>query len=79
MDGHFAPFRTVAGGVAAVLTRHSPAAARMNAFYWRLFGGDMHAENPGRWKSQSRAATFFAVFPAEAGFWPVTRFPSTTA
>lgn len=32
--------------VAAILTRHAPAAARMNAFYWRLFGGDVHAEYP---------------------------------
>lgn len=30
--------------VASILTRHAPAAARMNAFYWRLFGGDIHAE-----------------------------------
>ncbi|KZM75203.1 serine/threonine protein phosphatase [Nocardia terpenica] len=33
--------------VAAILTRHAPAAARMNAFYWKLFGGDIHAEYPG--------------------------------
>lgn len=33
--------------VAAMLARHAPAAARMNAFYWRLFGGDVHAEYPG--------------------------------
>lgn len=33
--------------VAAILTRHAPAAAKMNAFYWRLFGGDIHAEYPG--------------------------------
>lgn len=32
--------------VAAILTRHAPAAARMNAFYWKLFGGDVHAEYP---------------------------------
>lgn len=32
--------------VAAILTRHAPAAAKMNAFYWRLFGGDIHAEYP---------------------------------
>lgn len=32
-------------GVAAILTRHAPAAAKMNAFYWKLFGGD-HAEYP---------------------------------
>ncbi|MGQ4615603.1 serine/threonine protein phosphatase [Nocardia sp. R7R-8] len=30
--------------VAAILTRHAPAAAKMNAFYWKLFGGDIHAE-----------------------------------
>ncbi|MBK1783437.1 serine/threonine protein phosphatase [Prauserella cavernicola] len=30
--------------VAAILARHAPAAARMNGFYWRLFGGDVHAE-----------------------------------
>ncbi|MCU1688011.1 MAG: hypothetical protein JWQ81_8750 [Amycolatopsis sp.] len=33
--------------VAAILTRHAPAAARMNSFYWKLFGGDLHAEYPG--------------------------------
>ncbi|MGW9195290.1 serine/threonine protein phosphatase [Micromonospora chersina] len=33
--------------VAALLTRHAPAAARMNAFYWRLFGGEVRAEYPG--------------------------------
>jgi hypothetical protein len=33
--------------VAAILTRHAPAAATMNSFYWRLFGGDVHAEYPG--------------------------------
>jgi hypothetical protein len=33
--------------VAAILTRHAPAAARMNSFYWSLFGGDVHAEYPG--------------------------------
>lgn len=32
--------------VAEILTRHAPAAARMNAFYWKLFGGDVHAEYP---------------------------------
>ncbi|MGW0004024.1 BUD32 family EKC/KEOPS complex subunit [Nocardia grenadensis] len=33
--------------VASILTRHAPAAARMNAFYRKLFGGDIHAEYPG--------------------------------
>jgi hypothetical protein len=33
--------------VAAVLARHAPAAARMNGFYWKLFGGDVRAEYPG--------------------------------
>ncbi|MFD5178722.1 serine/threonine protein phosphatase [Nocardia sp. NPDC058379] len=32
--------------VAAILARHAPAAAKMNAFYWKLFGGDVHAEYP---------------------------------
>ncbi|MGH3748322.1 MAG: serine/threonine protein phosphatase [Micromonosporaceae bacterium] len=32
--------------VAAILTRHAPVAARMNGFYWKLFGGDVHAEYP---------------------------------
>jgi hypothetical protein len=32
--------------VAAILTRHAPAAAKMNAFYWKLFGGEIHAEYP---------------------------------
>lgn len=33
--------------VASILTRHAPAAERMNSFYWSLFGGDVHAEYPG--------------------------------
>ncbi|MFX0576096.1 serine/threonine protein phosphatase [Nocardia nepalensis] len=33
--------------VAAIMTRHAPAAAKMNAFFWRLFDGDIHAEYPG--------------------------------
>jgi len=33
--------------VAAILARHAPAAARMNSFYWKLFGGDVRAEYPG--------------------------------
>ncbi|MGW5140034.1 serine/threonine protein phosphatase [Nocardia beijingensis] len=33
--------------VAAILTRHAPTAAKMNAFFWKLFDGDMHAEYPG--------------------------------
>jgi hypothetical protein len=33
--------------VAAILARHAPAAARMNGFYWKLFGGDIRAEYPG--------------------------------
>lgn len=38
--------------VAAILTRHAPAAAKMNPFYGRLFHGDLHAQyltpgNPG--------------------------------
>jgi hypothetical protein len=32
--------------VAAILTRHAPATARMNTFLWRLFDGDVHAEYP---------------------------------
>jgi len=32
--------------VAAILTQHAPAAAKMNAFYGRLFHGDLHAEYP---------------------------------
>ncbi|MEU6559776.1 serine/threonine protein phosphatase [Nocardia nova] len=32
--------------VAAILTRHAPAAAKMNAFYWRLFHGEVRAEYP---------------------------------
>lgn len=38
---------TVPPVVAAILTRHAPTAAKMNAFYWELFGGDIHAEYPG--------------------------------
>ncbi len=30
--------------VADILTRHAPAAARMNDFHWRLFAGDIHAQ-----------------------------------
>ncbi|MGC0365936.1 hypothetical protein ABH922_003920 [Rhodococcus sp. 27YEA15] len=30
--------------VAEILARHAPVAARMNAFYWRLFDGDVEAE-----------------------------------
>jgi hypothetical protein len=33
--------------VAAILTRHAPAAATINAFYRRLFDGEIHAEYPG--------------------------------
>ncbi|WP_370971092.1 serine/threonine protein phosphatase [Amycolatopsis sp. cg9] len=33
--------------VAAILARHAPAAAKLNAFYWRLFDGEIHAEYPG--------------------------------
>lgn len=32
--------------VAAILARHAPAAARLNSFYWRLFGGEVRAEYP---------------------------------
>lgn len=32
--------------IAAILSRHAPAAAKMSAFYQRLFGGDLHAEYP---------------------------------
>lgn len=32
--------------VARILTRHAPAAARMNAFYWKLFDGETQAEFP---------------------------------
>ncbi|MGN2638157.1 serine/threonine protein phosphatase [Nocardia takedensis] len=33
--------------VAAILRRHAPAAARMNAFYWKLFDGEVHTPYPG--------------------------------
>lgn len=32
--------------VAAILTRHAPAAATVNDFYWKLFDGDIRAEYP---------------------------------
>lgn len=32
--------------VAAILSRHAPAAATMSAFYWKLFDGDLHVEYP---------------------------------
>jgi hypothetical protein len=31
---------------AAILARHAPAAARMNSFYWSLFGGDLDTHYP---------------------------------
>ena len=34
--------------VAEILARHAPAAARMNAFYWQVFNGDINAKYPGR-------------------------------
>ncbi|MGW5669359.1 serine/threonine protein phosphatase [Micromonospora sp. NPDC003776] len=37
----------VPAAVARILARHAPAAARMNDFYWRLFGGEVHAAYPG--------------------------------
>jgi hypothetical protein len=38
----------VPAAVAEIFARHAPAAARMNDFYWRLFGGEVHAQYPGR-------------------------------
>jgi len=32
--------------VTAILARNAPAAARLNSFYWRLFGGELRAEYP---------------------------------
>jgi hypothetical protein len=32
--------------VAAILTRHAPAGARMNGFYWRLFDGELTTPYP---------------------------------
>jgi hypothetical protein len=32
--------------IAAILRRNAPAAAKMSAFYWRLFDGDLDAEYP---------------------------------
>ncbi|NTX57791.1 serine/threonine protein phosphatase [Myxococcus sp. CA051A] len=37
----------VPAAVADILSRHAPAAARMNDFCWRLRDGDIHAEYPG--------------------------------
>ncbi|MCY1014523.1 hypothetical protein [Pyxidicoccus sp. MSG2] len=37
----------VPAAVAEILSRHAPAAARMNDFCWRLRDGDIHAEYPG--------------------------------
>jgi hypothetical protein len=34
--------------VAGILARHSATALRMNDFCLRLYGGDIHAEYPGR-------------------------------
>jgi hypothetical protein len=36
----------VPGTVAEILSRHAPAAARMNDFCWRLFDGDIEAAYP---------------------------------
>lgn len=33
--------------VAGILARHAPTAAKMNAFYWEVFGGNVRAEYPG--------------------------------
>lgn len=38
----------VPAAVADILARHAPAAARMNDFCWRLYGGDVHARYAGR-------------------------------
>jgi hypothetical protein len=38
---------SVPPAVAAILARHAPAAASMNSFYWKQFGGDVHAVYPG--------------------------------
>ncbi|WP_217440986.1 hypothetical protein, partial [Myxococcus sp. CA056] len=37
----------VPAAAADILSRHAPAAARMNDFCWRLRDGDIHAEYPG--------------------------------
>jgi hypothetical protein len=34
-------------GVAEIIARHAPAAARMNDFCWRLYDGDIHTVYPG--------------------------------
>ncbi len=39
--------RDVPTGVAEILARHAPAAARMNGFCWRLVDGDLDAVYPG--------------------------------
>ncbi len=44
-DGDLPP--GVPAAVADILTRHAPAAARMNDFHVRLHDGDLHAEYPG--------------------------------
>lgn len=36
----------VPSGIAAILARNAPAAARMNGFYWKLFAGDLSAKYP---------------------------------
>lgn len=42
--------------VAGILARHAPAAARMNAFYWEIFGGNVRAEYPEEWPYRRAAA-----------------------
>ncbi|RKT88656.1 hypothetical protein SAMN05421805_1011697 [Saccharopolyspora antimicrobica] len=44
-SGHISP--GLPPVVSELLARHAPAAARMNAFYWRLFDGDLSAEYLG--------------------------------
>ncbi|MEU7922989.1 serine/threonine protein phosphatase [Micromonospora zamorensis] len=37
----------VSPAIAGLLTRYAPAAAMMNGFYWKLFGGEVRTDYPG--------------------------------
>ncbi|MFC7531671.1 serine/threonine protein phosphatase [Actinoplanes sp. GCM10030250] len=53
--------------VAEIIARHSPAAARMNDFCWRLFDGDLHAEYPGQENGSRPGGRWWSVASGDAG------------
>ncbi|HZM74445.1 MAG TPA: hypothetical protein VFC19_01895 [Candidatus Limnocylindrales bacterium] len=54
--------RDVPPPVAAILARHAVDAAMMNDLYWRLFGGDVHAEYSGHQRRPGRRPVRSATF-----------------